>query len=336
MERVDYESLIVQEILNSHEREELDIAPWYQRRAVWTRSQKSYLINTIHEKKPVPSIYIRHKIDLETEKSIKEVVDGQQRIRCVLEYRANAFTARHPDHPRPVKYEHLTKQQRLRFLQTALSVGYLVGASDADVIEIFARINTVAKTLNPQEKRNAAFSGEFKQFTLSEAVLRLPFWRENAIFTDNDISRMVEVQFVSDLVMNMVSGLQDFSGNRLTRFYSENEDDFDEEEDVKRRLDRLYSQLLALPDRTLKGTVFARPQVLFSLILVLNDMLPRHPSAAVLRDCIQELDARVTAVRTGENLNAISTDLYEAFTAGNMHRIRFRRLRRDAIKRYFR
>ena len=87
MERVDYESLIVQEILSAHERDELDINPWYQRRAVWTRPQKGYLINSIHEKKPVPSIYIRHRIDLESEKSLKEVVDGQQRIRCILEYR---------------------------------------------------------------------------------------------------------------------------------------------------------------------------------------------------------------------------------------------------------
>ena len=96
MERVDYESFLIQDILSAHERNELDIQPWYQRRAVWTESQKAYLINTVHENKPVPSVYIRHKIDLETERSIKEVVDGKQRIRCVLEYRAGAFAARHP------------------------------------------------------------------------------------------------------------------------------------------------------------------------------------------------------------------------------------------------
>src|SRR5258705_6952521 len=143
MERVDYESILIQDILNSYGRDELDINPWYQRRAVWTVPQKSYLINTVNEKKPVPSLYIRHKIDLESEKSIKEVVDGQQRIRCILEYHNGEFVSRHPGHPKPVKYEQLTKPERISFLQTALSVGYLVGASDKDVIEIFARINTV-------------------------------------------------------------------------------------------------------------------------------------------------------------------------------------------------
>src|SRR5690606_20308066 len=125
---------------------ELNINPWYQRRAVWTGPQKSYLINTIHERKPVPTMYIRHAIDLESERSIREVVDGQQRIRCLLEYHKGDFAARHPDHPRPVRYDQLTKAQRVVFLQTALSACYLVGASDQDVIEIFARINTVAKT----------------------------------------------------------------------------------------------------------------------------------------------------------------------------------------------
>ncbi len=334
MDRVDYESLIIQDILSSHERDELDISPWYQRRAVWTRPQKAYLINTILERKPVPSIYIRHTIDLDSEKSVKEVVDGQQRIRCVLEYRADEFAAKHPDHKRPVKYGQLTKAQRIAFLQTALSVGYLVGATDRDVIEIFARINTVSKTLNPQEKRNAAYSGEFKQFCLDQAVDRLPFWRNNGIFTDNDISRMVEVQFVSDLVMNLLEGLQDFSAKRLTKYYGDHEEEFAEEDTVTRRLDALFDQLLELHEGRLKGTIFARPQVLFSLMIVV-DGLSRRASASAIERCIEDLDARVEAVRSGDNPGALSTNVYEAFTTGNMHRIRFRKLRDKAIRDYF-
>lgn len=334
MDRVDYESLIIQELVNSYERDELDISPWYQRRAVWTGPQKSYLLNTVHERKPIPAIYIRHKIDLESERSIKEVVDGQQRIRSILEYRQGNFAARHPHHSRPVKYEQLTRPERIRFLQTALSIGYLVGASDGDVIDIFARINSVAKTLNPQEKRNAKFSGAFKQFALTEAIERLPFWRENAIFTDNDIARMVEVQFVSDLVMNLNEGLGDFSATRLTNYYERNEEIFQKEESVKKRLDRLFSQLLLLPTGKLKGSVFARPQVLFSLIMVL-DSLTKIPKRSALEGCVVELDSSVEAVRSGENPKALTPRVYEAFTTGNMHRIRYRRIRDREIRTYF-
>ena len=224
MERVDYESLIVNDLLGSHLRKELDINPWYQRRSVWTRPQKSYLINTLHENKPIPTIYIRHSVDIESEKSIKEVVDGQQRIRSIIEYKNNAFPANHPKHNRPVFYHELTTHEKRHYLQSPLSVGYLIGASDENVIEIFARINSVAKTLNPQEKRNALFSGAFKQFSVTVAVEHLPFWRHNGIFTDAQIARMIEVQYISDLSMNLDEGLQDFSARKLNTYYRQYDD----------------------------------------------------------------------------------------------------------------
>lgn len=196
MDRVDYESVTIQDLLESYKREDLNINPWYQRRSVWTTPQKSYLINTLHESRPVPSIYIRHTIDLEKERSIREVVDGQQRVRCLIEYRNSEFSAKHPNHKKAVLYKDLTNTERVKFLLTAMSVGYLIGASDQDVIDIFARINSVAKTLNPQEKRNAQFSGAFKQISISQAVERLAFWRKYHVFTNNDIARMIEVQFI--------------------------------------------------------------------------------------------------------------------------------------------
>jgi len=333
MERVDFESLIIQDLLGAHKRSELNISPWYQRRAVWKRSQKAYLVNTIHERKPVPTIYIRHIIDFDTERSVKEVVDGQQRVRCILEYRDGDFAAKHPDHEKAVFYNELTRKQRVDFLQTALSVGYLVGASDNDVIEIFARINTVSKTLNPQEKRNAQYSGAFKQFCLEEAVGRLSFWRRHGVFTDTVISRMGEVQFVSDLVMNMLEGLQDFSASVLSKYYEENDETFLREDEARVRLESIFSQLLALR-QGIAGTVFARQQVLFSLLLVL-DSLNTKPKPAVLQECIDDVSARIEAIRSGENKSAMSTAVYESFTAGNMHRIKSRRARQEAISQYF-
>jgi uncharacterized protein with ParB-like and HNH nuclease domain len=181
MDRVDYESLIIQDLLNFYRDNSLNISPWYQRRSVWLEPQKAYLINTIFENKPVPSLYIRHQIDVDAEKSIKEVVDGQQRIRSIISYRNDEFAARHPDQKKKVKYSKLTKAQREAFVATKLSVGYLIGAQDQDVIEIFGRINSVSKTLNPQEKSNAQYSGDFKQFSLSQAAERLPFWRSTDI-----------------------------------------------------------------------------------------------------------------------------------------------------------
>lgn len=329
MDRVDYESLVIQDLLNSHTRGELNITPWYQRRAVWKQSQKAYLINTVLEKKPVPSLYIRHTLDLTQEMSIKEVVDGQQRVRCIIEYKADEFASSHPSHKTPVKFSQLKPAERKRFLLTPLSVGYLVDATDEDVIEIFARINSVAKTLNPQEKRNAERSGLFRDFTLRQAVQRLPFWRTYGVFTDNDISRMAEVQFISDLVMNLCEGLQDFSAKRLDRYYDEHEQALPNAAHIQARLDRAFEALAGTSPDILKGSVFARPQVLFSLILVMDRKKVYDPR--IIENCIQRLDERVEAVRSADNPSALTTIEYESFSSGNMHRIKFRKPRNKLI-----
>lgn len=333
MHRVDYESVVIQDLLNFYSRNELNLAPWYQRRSVWKKNQKAYLINTIHESKPVPSVYVRHTIDLKTEKSIKEVVDGQQRIRSIIEYKSDAFAAPHPKYPKGVLYSQLDPANRKKFLLTALSVGYLIGAEDADVIEIFARINSVAKTLNPQEKRNAEYSGDFKQFCLNEAIARLAFWREFRVFSDDNIARMVEVQFVSDLVVNLTEGLLDFSPDKLDEYYANYDDEYRDARGMKKRLNKIFEALLALDPDKLKGTVFCRSQVLFSLMLVIDSNA--KATGRRLENCITDLDSRIGAVRAGEARGIVSTDVYEAFTTGNMHRIKFRKLRDKTIRAYF-
>ncbi len=333
MDRVNYESVVIQDLLNFHARDELNITPWYQRRAVWNEPQKAYLINTIVENKPVPSMYVRHTVDLDKEKSIKEVVDGQQRVRCILEFKADGFAAPHPAHAKPVNYSELSKSEKTSFLLTPLSVGYLVNATDQDVIEIFARINSVAKTLNPQEKRNAQFSGSYKRFCLEQSIERLSLWRKLRIFTDNDIARMAEVQFVSDLIMNLKEGLQDFSANRLTSYYEKYDTSFPDAPKIRKRLDRLFSTLLDQNPDVIKGTIFCTPQILFSLLLVM-DRLPTI-STQKLSHCITDLDARVSAVKSGEQPTALKTDAYEAFTSGNLHRIKSRKKRENVIAAYF-
>ena len=39
MDRVDYQSLVVQDFVNLQRNNELDLSPWYQRRSVWNLAQ---------------------------------------------------------------------------------------------------------------------------------------------------------------------------------------------------------------------------------------------------------------------------------------------------------
>jgi len=291
MDRVEYQSLVIQDLLNLQSKGELDTNPWYQRRSVWLNPSKSYLINTLFERKPIPAIYIRHTIDLEKGISVKQIVDGQQRTRAIISYYNNEFTSRHPQHIKKVKYSALTSTQKEHFLLTALPVGYLLGASDADVIDIFARINSVSKNLNGQEKRNANFSGEFKQFAVTEAVKRTNFWRDYNIFSGNDIARMGEVLFISDVIVNLLEGIGTYSDAKINKFYKQFDDEFTQMPDLSARLDRVFNTIISLEQTLIKGTIFTnRPPLFFSLILAL-DGIKKHNKEKIEKGIV-EIDSR--------------------------------------------
>lgn len=330
MDRVEYQPIVIQDLVNLHKAGELNINPWYQRRAVWTTPQKAYLVNTLFEKKPIPSIYIRHYLDIQTEKSIKEVVDGQQRIRTILEYVNDDYAARHPAYKKRVKYSQLTGTEKTAFKMTSLSVGYLIEADDSDVIEIFGRLNSVAKTLNAQEKRNARFSGEVKQFCLSQAAMRVHLWRDLGIFTANDIARMNEVQFVSDVAYNLLHGLSDFRSVDLDNFYAEFDDDFPQMQDVAKKMENVFQTIASVDPKAIRDTIFSRVPLFFSLIIILNSV-KKKIAKSELADTLFLIDKSFNADTPISARSKKDADFYVACTASTQ-RIKSRKIRDRYIR----
>lgn len=331
MDRVDYQPLIVQDLLNWRNHKEINLNPWYQRRSVWTNPQKAYLINTLCEQKPIPTLYFRHSVDLELDKSLREVVDGQQRIRSIFDYVDGQFAALHPEFNKRVKYNALSSTQKRKFREIKLSGGWLLGASDTDVIEIFGRLNSVAKNLNPQEKRNAKYSGELKQFCLREAASRVSLWRNLEIFTANDIARMQEVEFISDIVLNFLYGLSDFTSTRLNNLYKDNEDNFSEASDIKKRLDSCFSRIAALPATVIRDTIFCRKPIFFSLVVALD--AHRRITGKKLERAMLEIDERFNSDKPLNDRPKNDVAFYEACSASTQ-RIKSRKTRNKYISNF--
>ncbi len=329
MDRVEYQSIIIQDLLNFKKQGELDISPWYQRRSVWSPAQKSYLINTLLEQKPIPAIYVRHSLDLEKAKSIKEIVDGQQRTRTILEFHKNKFLVKHPSHKKKVRFSQLTPDQQQKFLLTAIPVGYLLGASDSDVIDIFGRINSVSKALNPQEKRNAKYSGEMKQFCLEQASSRLSFWRDYGIFTANDIARMNEIQFISDVVFNLLYGLSDFTSKNIDNLYSDYDEEFDKQDEIAERLDTVFNWIASMDPSHITDTIFKRQPIFFSLIIALDSV--SNVKIEYLESMLQGIDNRFNAEENKSEEDITFVDACKAST----QRISQRKIRDSYINSFF-
>jgi hypothetical protein len=325
MDRVDYQSMIVQDLVNDYRDEKLDLNPWYQRRSVWTRPQKAYLINTLLERKPIPALYVRHSINMEQGRSVKEVVDGQQRARTIIEFYNNEFTAKTGVLSDRKSFLQMSPAEREKFLLTPISVGYLLGANDKDVIDIFARINSVSKTLNAQEKRNAKFSGEFKQYVIHESASRLNFWRSYNIFTSNDIARMNEVQFVSDLILNMTNGISDFNPNTLDKIYEDNDEEFQNQSTISSRLNAVFEQIYAIDRRAIVDTIFQRQPLIFSLVLALD-------GHAITKSKLESVLYQIDSEFKDEALKTPEVEAFRNAVGASTQRIASRRIRDAYIK----
>jgi len=162
----------INDFLEWHKSEHLEIQPKFQRRDVWAQKAKSYLIDTILRSLPIPPIFIRLTIDPVRRRSIREVVDGQQRLQAVFGFIRNDFPILpvHNAEFAGMYYSGLPSEVQKKFLGYKFNVNVLENVTDAEVLGIFARMNTYTVKLNAQELRNAEFFGAFKQVVYKLAL----------------------------------------------------------------------------------------------------------------------------------------------------------------------
>jgi uncharacterized protein with ParB-like and HNH nuclease domain len=125
---------------------QLELNPRFQRRPVWSEKAKSYLLDTILRGKPIPKIFIRQKINVSTKTSIRDVVDGQQRLRAILSYIKDGFAvskSQNADYG-GFRFSQLPEDIQAQVLAYEVSVDLLINLPDADVLDIFSRLNSYA------------------------------------------------------------------------------------------------------------------------------------------------------------------------------------------------
>ena len=82
MKKFDTRVYSISDFLEWQNNDLLELSPNFQRRSVWTEKAKPYLIDTIISGKSIPKILISQLLN--GLRSIRVVVDGQQRLRAIL------------------------------------------------------------------------------------------------------------------------------------------------------------------------------------------------------------------------------------------------------------
>lgn len=231
----------------------LTISPPYQRKPVWAARQKCYLIESVLLSLPVPEIFIQQKTSPDG-KTTFSIVDGQQRIRSVLQFIGSEVDPGEQEYNKfkldrldptsswyDIGYNDLSDDQKKNFYGYRFVVRYLNTEKDDEVRDMFRRLNKFLTPLKPQELRNATYAGPFMHIVLEFADNE--YWAENRIVTPSSIRRMGDVEFISELLIGIMHGPQAGSSSVIDGYYKQYED-YEEEFPLQRQNERLFKETL--------------------------------------------------------------------------------------------
>lgn len=185
----------------------LEVRPAFQRKEVWSDAAKVMLIDTILRDVPMPKMFTWNEmVDGSTH---RRVIDGQQRILAILGFLSDQF----PLSP-PYKGEHADKYfseldptVQAQILHYTIDFNEAVGFSEAEVREVYSRVNKYSMPLNRQELRKADYPGRFLDVASDLALDE--FLDDCRVFTVAQRRRMGDVEFVSELLAGILEGPQD-------------------------------------------------------------------------------------------------------------------------------
>jgi hypothetical protein len=283
----------VADFLNWHTEGSLELNPHFQRRAVWTPSARSYLIDTILLQLPIPKIYIRTKINLKTRASIREVVDGQQRLRAIIDFASNRFSIdKRSEQFSGQTYETLPDENKDMFLRYDFSVEQLINASDNDVLEIFARLNSYNVRLNPAEQRHGEFQGDFKWAVRNSALKWAILWDKFGILSVSRRARMADDEFMAQMLGILIEGIVDGNQSNIRNLYQRFDSEFTDQERIIQQLDKIISFIVNELSDAIQGPVARPPHFLMLFAAVAHALvgipkgqiegsMPQHHSDAL-------------------------------------------------------
>lgn len=272
----DTKTFSINDILSWNDNGELILSPKYQRNKVWNLNAKSYLIDTIIRGYPIPQIFIRQQIDIATRKTIREVIDGQQRITAIIEYINNSYKIlkSHNKEYGNLNYSELPDKEKEDILYYNISFEIVKLKDDSKIYEMFARLNTNNVALNKQELRNAQFWGEFKVFILRKSSEFKNLFIDKSIFKDNHLSRMADVDFMNSLIIQLIEGITTDSNSKTDNFYKKYDKEFSEQDDIEAKLNRIFNVIEKIFYSPLfSSKIFLRKNYFWTLFSYINHSL---------------------------------------------------------------
>lgn len=227
--------------LDLHKQKQLDLEPPYQRKSVWTLKDRMFLLDTIFNGYPIPSIFL-NKVTSKDGNTIYHVIDGKQRLETIFMFtRGEIKIARDfGDIALDGKtWDQLTADSKQKFWGYEIPVE-MISFSETDLInQVFERLNRNSRKLTAQELRHAKFDGWIANFVEDE--ISNPIWRDIGLITTREDKRMAGVQRLSELLFVILEGkIIGFDQDEIDRLYAKY-DEMDGEDSLENPLENMIS-----------------------------------------------------------------------------------------------
>lgn len=185
----------------------LELRPDFQRNEVWSKAAQVMLIDTIIRGIPIPKIYIKSIIT--DGNTYRIVIDGQQRLTAILKFVKNNLRLKNPyvGEFQNKKFSELPDDIQKGILRYKIDINEIFNPTDEEIRDLYSRVNKYTVQLNKQELRRADFPGDF--IDLAEEVAEMKFFEIAKIFSVKQRRRMLDVEYIEELLTILLAGMQD-------------------------------------------------------------------------------------------------------------------------------
>ena len=252
----------------------LKLSEPFQRKPVWSEKNKSYLMDSILKGFPVPEVYVQVKTDKEGHTDYI-VVDGQQRIRAILDFIEGEYEILESESQEYGGKEFKTLPDGIKkdFWDYPLVTRELKTDSIEEIKHIFKRLNKYVVPLNSQELRNATYSGEF--INLVNSLTDNEFWTENKIMSPATIKRMLDAEFISELFIAMMNSIQTKSREGIDGFYKQYDINIPNKDEWVKKYRKTLDVIQDIFS-DIKSTRWKNKADFYSLFLAIQDLLENY------------------------------------------------------------
>ena len=264
-------NMTIAEYCESLDRKTLYVNLKYQRsNKVWPVAARSFLIESILLGFPVPKISLFAKTDRISRRTVREIVDGQQRTTAIHAFfNGSLRLSRTIDFDRAAgrTYEELDSSLQDRFLSYPLAIDEFVNTTEKDIREVFRRINSYVVTLNPEEQRHARWQGAFKWYIYRLSSSFDDRMSAVGVFTERHLVRMQDMKLFAEVTHALDKGVTTTNKKSLDQLYERNDSEFNQGKEYSGLISEAVNQLFEM--RRLWNTPLVKPYSTYSFLLAM-------------------------------------------------------------------